>query len=102
MTAANEQSAPVPYTVLSPLEHDGRRHEPGAEVALTPEQAAPLLGHTVAPLEDAPEDPAPAEAPEEYHEAKEPTPIAARAGDGAGPDAAEQAPVTAAKPARRK
>lgn len=37
------------YKVVSPLEHDGELYAVGDEVALTEAQAAPLLGHTVAP-----------------------------------------------------
>lgn len=36
------------YRVLSPLDHDGKRRQVGAELALTEDEAAPLLGHTVA------------------------------------------------------
>ena len=35
------------YVVVSPLNHDGVDIEIGAAVDLCPEQAAPLLGHTV-------------------------------------------------------
>lgn len=38
------------YRVLSPLAHDQAHYAPGATVALTDQQAAPLLGHTVALL----------------------------------------------------
>lgn len=38
------------YAVKSPLDHDQLRHEPGAEVELTEEQAAPLLAAGVVGL----------------------------------------------------
>lgn len=38
------------YRVVSPLNHDGERYQVGAEVQLSADQAAPLLGHTVQPL----------------------------------------------------
>ncbi len=35
------------YLVKSPIDHDQVRHEPGAEVELTDEQAAPLVSASV-------------------------------------------------------
>lgn len=35
------------HTVISPLDHDGKRYMPGRELHLTDEEAGPLLGHTV-------------------------------------------------------
>ena len=45
---ATAEVAGADHLVLSPLDHDGERYEPGDTVHLTPAQAAPLLGHTVA------------------------------------------------------
>lgn len=35
------------YEVVSPLSHDGEDYAVGDDVVLTPEQAAPLVPHTV-------------------------------------------------------
>lgn len=37
------------YEVVSPLRHDGEPYAVGDEIDLSEAQAAPLLGHTVAP-----------------------------------------------------
>ena len=42
-----------PYEVVSPLDHDGERYAIGDQVELSDLHAAPLLGHTVKPLDDA-------------------------------------------------
>ena len=42
------------YRVLSALNHDLRDYPAGSDITLTVDQAAPLLGHTVAP-QNAPE-----------------------------------------------
>ena len=53
--AAAQAAAPATetYVVVSPLNHDGVDHAPGAEVDLTAGQAGPLLGHTVRPKAEA-------------------------------------------------
>lgn len=57
-TAAKKAGAAAPttstYTVISPLEHDLELYAVGKEVELTEAQAAPLLGHTVQPLDNKP------------------------------------------------
>jgi hypothetical protein len=35
------------YLVVSPLQHDLQNYPIGSKVTLSPEQAAPLLGHTI-------------------------------------------------------
>ena len=48
------------YRVISPLLHDGKGYQPGDEVALTEDEAAPLLAanvvETPAPEEDGPDE----------------------------------------------
>lgn len=41
------------YEVVSPLNHDGEDYAIGDQVELSDLHAAPLLGHTVKPLDEA-------------------------------------------------
>ena len=52
--AAQADGETKTFDVISPLDHDQERYEPGEQVELTEAQAAPLLGHTVKPVAEKP------------------------------------------------
>lgn len=50
--AKNKAAHVATYVVVSPLEHDLVRYEPGEKLELDAARAAPLLFHTVKPADE--------------------------------------------------